>query len=91
MATVTKVFSIIDEGREGEDWRWVNFTELKQEITDIMLYEWQSPKDFQVGKRHGVARVCLLLGIKPYALTEEALKANHDRKRYKDIWDLEVF
>lgn len=73
----------------NDDLKIVNFTELKREITALMLLHWHETA--YSDERIGIDQVGALLGLSPYKLAEDELKSQDVKKPPRNIWDLEVF
>lgn len=75
------------DGNKYREWMIVDFAELKQEISEMMLEHWDN--DNFGDERIGIDRVGRLLGIHPYHLVGDEVRRREGQTL--DIWDLEVF
>lgn len=52
----------------NDDWKMVNFIELRQEIADLMADIWDEESDIKIGLRSGIAFAARRLGLNAYDL-----------------------
>jgi hypothetical protein len=74
------------KGRSYGEWYVVNFTELKEDIADLML-TYREYSEFESGSRNGIDQLAARLGVHAY----EEMRKEKLRLEHKDPWDLEVF